>query len=287
MLSFQQQLTVGKAYERKQIASILGYADFRAIAKGVVTPSGSKLIILFVTKEKQASLTQYRDFIDNGFLYWEGESRHGSDERISKASENGDDIVLFFRNRHHSPFIYMGQIFLTEYVNRLDKPSEFIFSLTPAEVAANKMVIYETIDQNSSEFITLHDTDREQLTTVRVGQNNFRKNLIKIWGKCSVTGVENLEFLHASHIKPWRQSNNEERLSPYNGLLLSPALDTAFDRGFIGFETTGKIVISNKLSREDAEKMAIGQNQRLRQIYPGNLQYLSYHLEHLFDKIAA
>ncbi len=287
MLSFQQQLTVGKAYERKQIASILGYADFRAIAKGVVTPSGSKLIILFVTKEKQASLTQYRDFIDNGFLYWEGEFRHGSDERIRKAAENGDEIVLFFRNRHHSPFIYMGQVFLTEYVTRSDKPSEFIFSLTPAEVAANNLVIYETIDQNSSEFIALHDTDREQLTTVRVGQNNFRKNLIKIWGKCSVTGVENLEFLHASHIKPWRQSNNEERLSPYNGLLLSPALDTAFDRGFIGFETTGKIVISNKLSREDAGKMAIGQNQRLRQIYPGNLQYLSYHLEHLFDKIAA
>lgn len=287
MLNFKQQLTVGQAYERKQIASFLGYADFRAIAKGVVTPSGSKLIILFVTKEKQACLTQYRDFIDKGFLYWEGESRHGSDDRISKAAENGDEIVLFFRNRHHSPFIFMGQIFLTESVSRFDKPSEFIFSLTPVEVAALKAVTYETIDQNSSEFIALHVTDREQLTTVRVGQNNFRKDLIRIWGKCSVTSVENLEFLHASHIKPWRQSNNEERLSPFNGLLLNPALDTAFDRGFIGFESTGKIVISNKLSREDAEKMAINQTLRLRQTYPGNLQYLSYHLENLFDKIAA
>ncbi len=287
MLSFQQQLTVGQAYERKHIASLLGYADFRAIAKGVVTPSGSNLIILFVTKEKQASLTQYRDFIDNGFLFWEGESRHGSDERISKAAENGDEIVLFFRNRHHSTFIYMGRIFLTEFVNRFDKPSEFIFSLTAAEIAAAKTVTYETIDQSSSEFIALHETDREQLTTVRVGQNNFRKNLIKIWGKCSVTGVENLEFLHASHIKPWRESNNEERLTPYNGLLLNPALDKAFDRGFIGFETTGKIVISKKLSREDAEKMAIKENLRLRQLYPGNLQYLSYHLENLFEKIAA
>lgn len=287
MLSFQQQLTVGQAYERKTIASLLGYADFRAIAKGVVTPSGSNLIILFVTKEKQASLTQYRDFIDSGFLFWEGESRHGTDERIGKAAENEDEIVLFFRNRHHSPFIYMGQVFLTEFVNRFDKPSEFIFSLTPAEVSAAKTVTYETIDQSSSEFIALHETDREQLTTVRVGQNNFRKNLIKIWGKCSVTGVENLEFLHASHIKPWRQSNNDERLTPFNGLLLNPALDKAFDRGFIGFETTGKIVISNKLSREDAEKMAINQNLKLRQIYPGNLQYLSYHLENLFEKVAA
>ncbi|MEW6711813.1 MAG: hypothetical protein AB1403_18465, partial [Candidatus Riflebacteria bacterium] len=88
-MSIHRQLMVGQAYERKYIASLLGYADFRAIAKGVVTPSRSNLIILFVTKEKQASLTQYRDFIDNGFLYWEGESRHGSDKRISKAADNG------------------------------------------------------------------------------------------------------------------------------------------------------------------------------------------------------
>lgn len=217
----------------------------------------------------------------------QGEARHGSDERIRIAADNGDEIVLFFRNRHHSPFIYMGEVFLTECIKRSDKPSEFIFSLTPVEAVVDKAVIYETIDQNSSEFLALRETDREQLTKTRVGQNYFRKNLIKIWGKCSVTGVENLEFLHASHIKPWRDSDNEERLNPYNGLLLNPALDTAFDKGFIGFAPTGKIIISNHLTREDAEKMAISEHLKLRQIYPENQQYLSYHLENLFDKIAA
>jgi len=181
----------------------------------------------------------------------------------------------------------MGEVFLTECIKRSDKPSEFIFSLTPVEAVVDKAVIYETIDQNSSEFLALRETDREQLTKTRVGQNYFRKNLIKIWGKCSVTGVENLEFLHASHIKPWRDSDNEERLNPYNGLLLNPALDTAFDKGFIGFAPTGKIIISNHLTREDAEKMAISEHLKLRQIYPENQQYLSYHLENLFDKIAA
>lgn len=285
-MNLLQQLQVGQSYERNQIATLLGYENFRAIAKGVVTPANSKLIILFVTKEKQQSLTQYNDYIDGSFLFWEGEERHGSDIRIKRAADNSDQIVLFYRNRHHATFIFMGEIFLLEEVMHTTKPSEFIFSLLPAH-ASSGSVIYETIDPNSHEFLSLHETDREQLTKARIGQNNFRKNLIKMWGKCSVTGVENLEFLNASHIKPWRVSSNEDRLNPYNGLLLAPALDTAFDKGYIGFDPTGKIIISGNLAREDAEKMAINENLRLLKRPTGNLQFLTWHLENYFDKKAA
>ncbi|HAE38751.1 MAG TPA: hypothetical protein DCG57_08945 [Candidatus Riflebacteria bacterium] len=181
----------------------------------------------------------------------------------------------------------MGEVFLLESVSHTVKPSEFIFSLSPAEVVAAESVVYETIDPNSHEYLSLHETDREQLTKARIGQDNFRKNLIRIWGKCSVTGVENLEFLNASHIKPWRISSNEERLNPHNGLLLNPALDTAFDKGFIGFDTIGKIVISGNLTHDDAEKMAINEDLRLRALYSGNQQFLAWHLEHCFEKKAA
>jgi 5-methylcytosine-specific restriction protein A len=144
--------------------------------------------------------------------------------------------------------------------------------------------IYETIDPRASEFLSLRETDKEQITLTRIGQTNFRKELIKIWGKCSVTGVENLELLSASHIKPWKNSNNSERLSPMNGLLLNPALDKAFDRGFISFDTEGKIIISSNLTREDAEKMAIKEKLKLRKFYQENQGFLRYHRQKLFKR---
>ena len=51
--------------------------------------------------------------------------------------------------------------------------------------------------------------------------------------KCAVTGLAIPELLKASHIKPWKDSTDEERLDIFNGLLLAPHLDAAFDRGFI------------------------------------------------------
>ena len=66
----------------------------------------------------------------------------------------------------------------------------------------------------------------------------------KIETKCRITGVENPVHLIASHCKPWRDSTNEERLDGENGLLLTPSIDHLFDRGFIGFEDNGKLIIS-------------------------------------------
>ena len=51
-------------------------------------------------------------------------------------------------------------------------------------------------------------------------------------------------MLLASHIKPWRDSNHQERLDKFNGLLLLANLDKAFDLGFISFDDSGKVPIS-------------------------------------------
>ena len=56
--------------------------------------------------------------------------------------------------------------------------------------------------------------------------------------------VDSPIHLVASHCKPWRNSTNEECLNGENGLLLAPSIDHLFDRGFIGFEDSGRLVIS-------------------------------------------
>jgi putative restriction endonuclease len=63
--------------------------------------------------------------------------------------------------------------------------------------------------------------------------------------------------LVASHCKPWRNSTNEERLNGENGLLLTPSIDHLFDRGFIGFENNGELIISPVAHRPSLQRMGI------------------------------
>ena len=58
-----EAIRVGTEYERPFLANLWGYQGHQAIARGVVTPADSHVIVLFVTHEKQASLTQYTDYM--------------------------------------------------------------------------------------------------------------------------------------------------------------------------------------------------------------------------------
>ena len=127
-ISFKK-LKSGEEYERTFLADLWGYKGHQAISRGVVTPSGTEKIILFVTKEKQSSSTQYNDYIKDNSLFWEGEDKHGSDNRIINSRKEKDEIHLFYRDIHHAQFIYYGEIFLKEYKLFSNQPSQFSFSL--------------------------------------------------------------------------------------------------------------------------------------------------------------
>ena len=90
----------------------------------------------------------------------------------------------------------------------------------------------------------LDQTERQALVLSRRGQGLFRQRVQGIESRCRVTGVWRPEHLRASHIKPWRDASNEERLAGENGLLLTPSIDHLFDRGFIAFEEGGRLVVS-------------------------------------------
>lgn len=125
----------------------------------------------------------------------------------------------------------------------------------------------------------ISSTEKSSLIKARIGQGTFRQRLIGLWGGCSVTGFQDSNLLIASHIKPWRTSSNEERLDKFNGLLLVPNLDKAFDTGLITFEIDGKIRISPQLS--DPEKLGINSNLILA-IRPENQRYMYFHRSVVF-----
>ena len=81
-------------------------------------------------------------------------------------------------------------------------------------------------------------------------------------------------MLVASHIKPWRASTNPERLDPFNGLLLLPNLDRAFDRGFVTFAEDGKILVSPLLS----DPTSLGISPDMAVVLQTNHQpYMTFH----------
>jgi hypothetical protein len=121
----------------------------------------------------------------------------------------------------------------------------------------------------------------------RVGQSELRAKVVKERKVCEVTSFKLEKALVASHIKPWRVCNDNERLDPDNILLLSPNLDTLFDKGFISFDDQGKILIGNELKKEEANPESIGIDDSLhieRPFSEATKEYLKYHRENIFNK---
>ncbi len=87
-------------------------------------------------------------------------------------------------------------------------------------------------------------TTRRALVQARVGQGLFKDRVSRLEKRCRLTFVENPTHLVGSHIKPWREATNEERLQGANGLLLTPTADHLFDRGFISFDDNGEVLVS-------------------------------------------
>jgi len=121
------QITVGQSYSRNELAKLWGYASMHAIARGVVTPKDDNKIILFVTREKQTSAEQYEDELSGNELRWEGPNDHFSEDRMIAASEAGDEIHLFYRDRHHTDFVYLGQLEVISHKQHTNRPSHFVF----------------------------------------------------------------------------------------------------------------------------------------------------------------
>jgi putative restriction endonuclease len=269
-------LTLGDRYTRPELAELWGYRGYQALARGVVTPAAAGVIILFVTHMKQQALTQYKDFISGDYLYWEGEERHATDERVAYAHDNGEEIHLFYRDVHHTSFQYRGPLEIRRFIPHDNKPSEFVFRLV------HDLGVEDDLATHADEIQNLPTTEREAVIKARVGQGEFRDRLLKLWRSCAITGVEEPAVLRASHIKPWRKSSNSERLNRYNGLLLLPQYDHLFDRGLITFEDDGRLVPSEVIERIPASTLGVDPQARLRRVQDEHVPFLQFHREHVF-----
>jgi hypothetical protein len=136
---------------------------------------------------------------------------------------------------------------------------------------------YNDILSAKASLETVTETERRVLIDARLGQGKFREELWTAWGQCAVTGCRNKQLLRASHIKPWRLSDNRERLDRFNGFLFTPNLDHLFDSGLVSFSDNGKILFSSRLAIADASLLGVNTSTRLCTVYPANKPYLAEH----------
>lgn len=198
MLIDFSSLLPGEEYERPYLAKLWGYQDWHAIGRGIVTPKEHNLIILFVTQEKQKSLTQYQDHFEGERLIMEGEMGHGTDQKLVDSVNGPERIYLFFRERHHRPFIYYGEIYLEDYELRTDEPSIFYFGTSRSLAMANSAILTEKtatgiIDES---FVSDVEGHRRIQTHVRYERSpKNRAKAIEIHGTtCKACGFEFNKF---------------------------------------------------------------------------------------------
>jgi len=125
-------------------------------------------------------------------------------------------------------------------------------------------------------------TFREQLVRARRGQGVFRANVLLHEERCRVTGVSEARHLKASHIKPWRDATDAERLDGSNGLLLSPHVDHLFDEGYITFSSSQQLVIVPEVRDKLLDAWGIDSGVRVGEFSREQNAYLDYHRVNVF-----
>ena len=142
------------------------------------------------------------------------------------------------------------------------------------------------------------ETERVLVAATRVGQHVFASHVLRNCGhRCVFCGFAPPAFraprmLVASHIKPWRISDNRERLDHRNGLAACPTHDVAFDVGLIAVNGGLRIHTAGRLADAfDTDPLARQYFDRppLRDVLllpaeadPPGQTYLRWHKEKIF-----
>lgn len=141
------------------------------------------------------------------------------------------------------------------------------------------------LDDKAEEELNQEDlpiVEKHQLIVARRGQGIFRSGLETIEKACRLTGVNDKRFLIASHIKPWRDSDNREKLDKNNGLLLSPHADKLFDNGWISIDKKSKLMCTTTEIENLMQKWGLDLRRNVGVFNKRQLEYLDYHREVVF-----
>lgn len=153
--------------------------------------------------------------------------------------------------------------------------------LSYLNIALQEDKIVDSINHDSK----IANEQKESIIKARIGQGKYREKLLNECPFCPITMVSDDRLLIASHIKPWRMSDDFEKTDPKNGFMLTPTIDFLFDRGFISFNDSKEILLSPWISKLTYKNLGLVDLKN----YPmlpilGREQYLEFHRNNIFKQ---
>lgn len=247
--------------------------------------------VVFIFSGSSVEKYGYEDGWDNENIFrYSGEGQIGDmvftrgNLSILNHKEDGKKIYLFEKTTESGYWKFIDELMYLsyEYYPTTDRDGNKRNGIRFNLVRSSEIEKYQTNSNTTKEEIKNSQpniTERKGLVTSRVGQGPYREKIIEKWNKtCPITNCKVLTILISSHIKSWKESDNEERLDVENGILLSPNVDSLFDKHLISFTDEGEMLISDKISEDVLTQLGIDKKVVLP-ISCGMKKYLKRHRE--------
>lgn len=236
-----ERLTSGTVYTRDDLRSLFGITD-ATLNTGVFRPKGTSSVWLFITEEKTADRTQYRDRLDGETLYWQGQTSGRTDALVIDHQARGLELLVFFRKRKYehpgAGFRYLGPFVYVSHSG--GGPASFVLKRQPGPASA---ISSDEADNDPFDPSNIEDARQRISRSIaqRRGQRAFRDALIAAYnGQCAITGCPVRDVLEAAHIHPYRGPDTNKVA---NGLLLRADLHTLFDCGLVAIDAASMTVL--------------------------------------------
>ncbi len=152
----------------------------------------------------------------------------------------------------------------------------------------NDIITYQRpMEIREEEKITqsdMSDRKKEALIQARKGQGQYRSKLLEECPFCPISMINDERLLIASHIKPWVDSNDKEKVDPKNGFALCPNYDAMFDKGYMTFENDKTIVVSPWISPMNQKRLNIHTGMKVPKLPLDDKreEYLVYHRSKIY-----
>jgi 5-methylcytosine-specific restriction protein A len=280
--------TLNQIYKRSALHDKYGGSRQNGISPSAKQP------IIFVFTGSGGEQHGYRDiWVNKNVFSYTGEGQIGDMQFTRGNLQLRDHIklgkrVFLFQNDKRSYVKYVGEmeVFDCDYFETHDTKGDlrigikFFFKPIGVNIYALPQELKSISSDLEGDYKVFKPnvTERQGLITTRVGQGAYRKSILHRWEyKCAATGFNDSRILIASHIVPWKDSTDNERLDVDNGILLSPDFDALFDKHLISFENTGKIILSTDIEKLDLNSIGINGKEIIKDLSLGNMEYLNKH----------
>ncbi len=224
-------------------------------------------------------------------------------EEVLSGFESGRLYFRIYRKDVEPPRVYIqSDSEFYEYMREVALPNISYLSVMKVKDSSGNIMYYFRIfidyradivryesprDVEAEERINDSDIPVERKRTLiqaRSGQGLYRRKLLEECQFCPISFINDERLLIASHIKPWVDSTDAEKIDPKNGLALCPNYDAMFDKGFMTFDPDKKLIVSPWISPMNQRRLGIYTGMKIMKL-PLDAEreiYMQFHRENVY-----